>query len=297
VQILRLYGILSPAVLGTVFGCNSCAISGAFMVQILQLSGRFSEAVLGQFSATISVLFWGHFWCRFYYFRSSFSGCSGAVFGCNFGAAVSGASLVQILRLYGILSPVVLGAVFGCISGAISGAFLVQILLLSGRVSAVVLGQLSAAISVLFLVHFYCRLYYFRSSFSGCSGAVFGCNLGFGAVLITPRYSFSGSSGAVFGCNYGVAFGAFQAQISASLRYNFCGCSRVVFGCNFGAIPGASLVQILCLSGILSPAVLGAVSSAILVLFLGHFLCKFCYSPVNICGCPGVVFGCNFGAV
>jgi hypothetical protein len=121
--------------------------------------------------------------------------------------------MVQILRLYGKLSPSVLGAVFGCISSKVSGAFLVQILLLSGRVSAVVLGQFSAAISVLFLVHFYCRLYYFRSSFSGCYGAVFGCNFGFGAVLITPRYSFSGCSGAVFGCNSGVASGAFLAQI------------------------------------------------------------------------------------
>jgi hypothetical protein len=98
--------------------------------------------------AAISVLFWVHFWGRFYYFRSSFSNCSGAIFGCNLGA-VPGASLLQILRLYGILSPAVLGAVFGCISGAISGAFLVQILLLSGSVSAAVRGQFSAAISVL----------------------------------------------------------------------------------------------------------------------------------------------------
>ena len=47
---------------------------------------------------------------------------------------------MHILRLYGILSPAVLGAVFGCDSGAVSWAFLVQILLLSGRVSAAVLG-------------------------------------------------------------------------------------------------------------------------------------------------------------
>ncbi len=47
---------------------------------------------------------------------------------------------MQILRLSGILSPAVLGEVFGCDSGAVSWAFLVQILLLSGRVSAAVLG-------------------------------------------------------------------------------------------------------------------------------------------------------------
>ncbi len=58
---------------------------------------------------------------------------------------VPGASLVQILRLSGILSPAVLGAVFGCDFGAVSWAFLVQILLLSGIVSAAVLGQFSAA--------------------------------------------------------------------------------------------------------------------------------------------------------
>jgi hypothetical protein len=124
VQILRLYGILSPAVLGTVFGCNSGVVSGAFLVMIMQLSSGVSEAVLGQFSAAISVLFLVHFWCRFYYFQSSFSGCSGAVFGCNFGA-VSGASLLQIQRLYGILSPAVLGTVFGCNFGVVFGAFLV----------------------------------------------------------------------------------------------------------------------------------------------------------------------------
>ncbi len=54
-QILRLYGILSPLVLGTVFGCNSGAVSGAFLVQILLLSGRVFVGVLGQFSAAISL--------------------------------------------------------------------------------------------------------------------------------------------------------------------------------------------------------------------------------------------------
>ena len=38
-----------------------------------------------------------------------------------------GVSQVQILRLSGILSPAILGAVFGCDSGVVSWAFLVQI--------------------------------------------------------------------------------------------------------------------------------------------------------------------------
>jgi hypothetical protein len=57
VQILRLHGILSPAVLGAVFGCIFGVVSGAFLVQILLLSGRVTAAVPGRFSAAISVLF------------------------------------------------------------------------------------------------------------------------------------------------------------------------------------------------------------------------------------------------
>ena len=34
-----------------------------------------------------------------------------------------------------------------------------------------------------------------------------------GAVFVTPRYSFSGGSGADFGCNFGAVSGAFLVQI------------------------------------------------------------------------------------
>ncbi len=94
-QILRLYGILSPVVLGTVVGCNCGVVSGALLVQILLLSGRVSAAVLGsfrlqfrccfgcisgvdsttsglvspavlgEFSAVILVQLLVHLWCRF----------------------------------------------------------------------------------------------------------------------------------------------------------------------------------------------------------------------------------------
>ena len=115
------------------------------------------------------------------------------------------------------------------------GAFLVQILLLSGRIYAVVLVHYSAVISVLF----WC-ISVVDSTTSGLVyfGAVFGCNLRFGAVLITPRYSFRylrlswGSFRLQIWCSFRCILGA----ASPTHRYSFCGCSGAAFGCNFGAI-------------------------------------------------------------
>ena len=76
-----------------------------------------------------------------------------------------------------------------------------------------------------------------------------------------------------------VQFWGISGANSATLRYTFSGCSRdsfrLQFRCCFGCISGVDSTT----SGLVSPAVLGQFSAAILVQFKVHSWCSFSYSP------------------